>query len=109
MRHRAAAALAAATILLLPATATGHTHHRPKRVGSHISLHLSRHDLLSGHTLVATGRFAPGGPHRVKIVLRGRLGAVARTTTNGHGRFRLPLGTSRTGIYTVRAYGVHGR
>jgi hypothetical protein len=111
MRHRAAAALAAATILLLPATstATGHRHHRPKRADSHISLHLSRHDLLSGRSLVASGRFAPGGPHRVKIVLRGGVGAVARTTTNRHGGFRIRLGTSRTGIYSVRAYGVHNR
>jgi hypothetical protein len=113
MRHRAAAALAAATILLLPATSTataGHRPHPPQRGGSHISLHLSRHDLLSGRSLVAKGRFAPGGRHRVKIVLRGWLGgAVARTTTNRHGGFRLRLGTSRTGIYTVRAYGVHGR
>src|SRR6478736_10426451 len=105
MRHRAAAALAAATILLLPATSTATAHGRrpPRRVGSHISLHLSRHDLLSGRSLVARGRFAPGGPHRVKIVLRGGPGgAVARTTTNRHGRFRLRLGTSRTGVYTVR-------
>jgi rare lipoprotein A len=112
MRHRAAAALAAATTLLLPATstATGHAHHRPKRVGSHISLHLSRHDLLGGRTVVASGRFAPGGPHRVKIVLRGGLGgAVARTATNRNGGFRVRLGTSRTGIYSVKAYGVHGR
>jgi hypothetical protein len=111
MRHRAAAALAAATILLLPATstATAHGPRPPRRVGSHVSLHLSRHDLLSGRSLVARGRFAPGGRHRVKIVLRGGLGAVARTTTNRHGGFRLRLGTSRTGLYTVRAYGVHGR
>ncbi len=112
MRHRAAAALAAATILLLPATstATGQGPHPPRRAGSHISLHLSHHDLLSGRSLVARGRFAPSGRRRVKIVLHGGLGgAVARTTTNRHGGFRLRLGTSRTGLYTVRAYGVHGR
>jgi peptidoglycan lytic transglycosylase len=103
-----------AAILLLTATADAkgpHRHRAPRRAGSHISVHVSRHDLLSGRDLVVSGRLRPsaGLAHRVKVVISGPSGGTLRTRTNRRGAFRAHWGLHRTGIYRVRAYGVHDR
>lgn len=113
MRYRLPAALAAATIVLGAASpAAAHEHSKPRtprRVPSHVSLHLSRHNLMSGHELIVTGRVLPAGAHRVKIVVRGRDGGTGSATTSHDGRFRMSWGLPDTGSYAVRAYGVHDR
>ncbi len=113
MRYRLPAAIAAATILLgaaqVAARADSHHRHPPRRATGHIALHLSRHNLMSGHRLVVHGRVHPGGGHRVKIVVRGPSGGVGSTTTRRDGSFRMSWAFSRTGAYAVRAYGVHDR
>ncbi|MFI5028333.1 MAG: septal ring lytic transglycosylase RlpA family protein [Solirubrobacterales bacterium] len=112
MRYRLPAALAAATILLGAGTAsaTKHVkHHARLRLDSHVSLHVSRHSLLSGQNLVVRGRARPRGPQRIKIVVRGRSGGVASVKTRANGIFRMSWGLRQTGIYAVRAYGIHDR
>ena len=111
MRHRMPAALAAVTILLGavgPAVAKP-SHHRHRRSASHVSLHVSGHNVLSGHALVVRGRVRPGGSHRVKVIVRGPSGGLAGTTTKRSGAFRMSWGLPHSGIYTVRAFGVHDR
>jgi rare lipoprotein A len=112
MRYRLPAALSATTILLGPgaAAATRHSQHRiPARVDSHVSLHVSGHSPTSGRDVVVRGRVRPGGPHRVKVVVRGRSGGVSSVVTNRNGAFRTHWELSQAGIYAVRAYGVHDR
>src|SRR6478609_641070 len=104
----AVAAAVAIAVGAVPATAKQSPQHRPERVGSHVSLHLSRHSVLSGHGLVLKGRVRPGGPHRVKVVLRGG-GGVVSTTTRPNGAFALRWSPSRIGTYAVRAYDIHDR
>jgi rare lipoprotein A len=111
MRYRLPAVLAAVAIALGAATAPAATKNQrpPKRVTAHISLHLSRHNVLSGADLSVQGRLRPAGRHRVKVVVRGRSGGVVRARTGADGRFRTSWGLHRTGEYSVRAYGVHDR
>jgi rare lipoprotein A len=86
-------------------------HHPPKRVHAGLSLHVSGHNVLSGHGLTVSGRVSPspGGAHRVKVVVDGPSGGRLRTTTNGRGVFRARWGLHSTGIYEIRAYGIHDR
>ena len=108
-------AVAAATALsvgLAPAAATNSqpkkSKQRPERVASHVSLHLSRHAVLSGGDVVAHGRVRPGGRHRVKVVLRGPDREVVATRTGRGGAFALRFSPRRSGDYSVRAFGRHG-
>jgi rare lipoprotein A len=108
-------AVAAATVLsvgLAPAAAINshpkESKQRPERVASHISLHLTRHAVLSGGSVVAHGRVWPRGRHRVKVVLRGPDRAVVETKTGRRGAFALRVSLQPSGDYTVRAFGVHG-
>jgi peptidoglycan lytic transglycosylase len=86
-------------------------HHPAKRVDANLTLHVSAHNVLSGHDLLVTGRVSPspGGSHRVKVVVDGPSGGQLRTKTNRRGAFRAHWGLRGTGIYRVRAYGIHDR
>lgn len=103
-------AVAAATALfagVAPAAATNSHRHKPKRVKSHVSLHLSGHTVLSGNGIAVRGRMRPNGRHRVKLVFRGPDGATIGTTTAADGSFALRWSPGQTGNYAVRAFGVH--
>jgi rare lipoprotein A len=86
-------------------------HHAPQRVRADLSLHVSGHNVLAGHGLTVSGRVSPspGGAHRVKVVVDGPSGGQLRTTTDRRGVFRARWGLHSTGIYEIRAYGVHDR
>lgn len=101
-----AVALAVALAAGAPAAVAGRAHRHP-RARSHISLHVSRHSLLSGRAVVLRGRLRPAGARRVKIVVRGAAGHLARTVSDRRGRFALRWAPARSGVYTVRAYGAH--
>ncbi len=105
----AVAAAAAIAVGAVPATAKQSPQHRSERVGSHVSLHLSRHSVLSGQGIVLKGRVRPGGPHRVKVVFRGPGAGVVSTATRPDGAFVLRWSPGRIGTYGVRAYGIHDR
>ncbi len=81
--------------------------HRRARVASHVSLHVSRHEVLGGAKVVLKGRVRPRGAHRVKLVFRGPDGGVAGAATRPNGSFALRWSPDRIGAYSVRAYGVH--
>jgi peptidoglycan lytic transglycosylase len=92
-----------------PATAKQPPRDRPKRVRSHVSLHLTRHSVVDGRGLVVRGRVRPAGAHRVKVVFHGAHGANVGATTNRNGSFALGWHPSRIGTYRVRVYAVHDR
>lgn len=104
-------------VALLPTAATAeakqqrHEHRVPKRVDADLSLHVSRHNVLAGSDLVVSGRVSPspGGAHRVKVVVVGPSGGQLSTTTSRSGAFRAHWGLHSTGVYEIRAYGVHDR
>jgi len=104
-------AVAAATALFVgvaPAAANPHhRHHQPKRVASHVSLHLSGHTVLSGNGVAVRGQLRPRGRHRIKVVFHGPDAGVVGTTTRADGSFALRWSPQRTGTYSVRAFGVH--
>ncbi len=111
MRFILPTAIAAA--LLVPGAASAapahHDHdHGPHRHGAHLSLHVSKHNLLAGRELIVTGRIRPGGSHRVRVVVTGRSGGLDGTVTERSGRFRVHFGLPN-GQYTVRAFGLHDR
>jgi hypothetical protein len=103
----AVATAAALSVGIAPAAATNSHHHRPKRVESHISLHLSRHAVLGDKAIVVQGRVRPAGRHRVKLVFRGPGGSVLSTATKANGAFAARWSPSLSGNYAVRAFGVH--
>jgi len=108
----AVAAAIALSVGLAPAAATNSHPGKPKqrleRASSHISLHLTRHAVLSGGEVVAHGRVRPSGRHRVKVVLRGPDRGVLERTTGRRGAFTMRFSPQRSGNYSVRAFGVHG-
>jgi hypothetical protein len=115
MRFLLPAMLAAAAILptVGPAEAKKSPEHHstPKRADVDVSLHVSHHNMLSGHDLLVSGRVSPspGGSHRVKIVVDGPSGGQVRTTTNRTGAFRVHWGLHSIGAYEIHAYGIHDR
>jgi peptidoglycan lytic transglycosylase len=110
-RHHQLATLAAviATAVPAPAQAQRPTHAKTRRVGSHISLHVSRHNLVRGQRFVARGRIRPRGSHRVKLVVRGPDGTSRALRSGRGGTFALHLRARRLGSHSIRAYGVHDR
>jgi peptidoglycan lytic transglycosylase len=90
------------------ATAT-RPKHRTARVASHVSLHISRHEVLGGRKVVLRGRVWPRESHRVKLVFRGPDGGVAGAATGPNGYFALRWSPDRIGAYSVRAYSVRDR
>jgi hypothetical protein len=110
MRYLSLPAIAAAAIAFSSAAAAAEKHeHAPKRADGHVSLHVNHHSLMAGTKLVVDGRVRPRGPHRVKVVVRGRSGGVSRATTARDGSFRVEFGLPSTGLYKVRAFGLHDR
>jgi rare lipoprotein A len=106
----AVAAATALTIGLAPAAAQSERKQdRNKRTRSYVSLHLSTHTVLKGNGLRVRGKVRPSGRHRVKLVFRGRDGAVRRVRTRGDGTFAVRWVPDRTGSYAVRANAVHDR
>lgn len=103
------AAATALTIGIAPAAATSSHHHQPKRVKSHVSLHLSGHTVLSGNSVAVHGKVRPSGRRRVKVVFRGPDARALSTTTRANGTFALRWSPDRIGNYAVRAFGIHGR
>jgi len=103
------AAATALTIGIAPAAASSKHDHQPRRVDSHVSLHLSGHAVLSGNGLAVHGKVRPSGRHRVKVVFRGPDAEVVATTTDADGTFALRWSPDRIGNYAVRAFGVHDR
>jgi rare lipoprotein A len=104
----AAAIAALLTVGASLATATA-PRSRRARVASHVSLHLSRHEVLGGGKVVLRGRVRPRGAHRIKLVFRGPDGGVSGAATRPNGSFVLRWSPDRIGAYGVRAYGVHER
>jgi rare lipoprotein A len=108
-------AVAAATTLsigLVPAAASSqpsHPHHRPLRVRSHVSLHLSGHVVLGGSDLTARGKVRPSGARRVKVVFRGPRSQILTTRSRANGTFTVRWSPQEVGNYAVRAFGVHDR
>lgn len=111
MRHLLPMTLLAAVLALSPAAALskkGPERHQ-RRVGSHISLHVSSHQVVGAGPIVLRGRVRPRGSHRVKVVVRGPHGAVLGRASSGRGAFALRWRPQRLGAYSVRAYGIHDR
>ena len=111
MRFTLPAALAAAALLVAPLAAPARSQRKrgPERVRSHITLHLSSHNVVSGRRLVLRGRVRPGGAHRIKLVVRGPHGATVGATSNRGGGFSLRWRPRGVGAYRLRAYGLHDR
>jgi hypothetical protein len=89
--------------------AAKHSRKMPKRVRSHVSLHVSKHHLVHGGRVIVRGRVRPAGPHRVKVVVRGRRGAVTGTRSSRRGGFALRWRPRRAGSFRIRAYAIHDR
>jgi rare lipoprotein A len=105
------AAATALSIGIAPAAANSHKHHHhdPKRVKSHVSLHLSGHTVLSGNGIAVRGKVRPSGRHRIKVVFRGPDAGVVGATTRANGTFALDWSPAQIGNYSVRAFGIHDR
>ena len=82
-------------------------HQAPKRVKSHVALHVSGHAVLSGGGVTLRGKVRPSGAHRVKIVLSGPDHQVLALRTKPNGTFRVKWDAGAIGNYEVTAYGVH--
>jgi rare lipoprotein A (peptidoglycan hydrolase) len=100
-----------------PAVAHQHQQHRAhhrhplthQRVKSHVALHVSKHSVLSGHSVTVRGKVRPSGAHRVKVVLGGPDHDVLALHTKSNGAFRAKLGVGEIGNYGVEAFGVHDK
>jgi rare lipoprotein A len=98
-----------------PAVAQQHQHQRhhrhhhqvPKRLMSHVALHVSGHSVLTGGSVTLRGKVRPGGAHRVKVVFGGPDHATLALRTKPNGTFRVKWAAGRIGNYDVTAYGVH--
>jgi rare lipoprotein A len=111
MRRLLPAMLLAAVLagFTAPALASRAPHHPNRRSRAHVSLHVSRHAVLSGRRVVLRGRVRPRGPHRVKLVIRGPRGVVSAARSRRDGAFALRWRPQRPGSYRLRAYGLHDR
>lgn len=85
----------------------GHHHQAPKRVKSHVALHVSGHSVLSGAGVTLRGKVRPSGSHRVKVVVSGPDHRVLALRTKSDGTFRVKWDAGAIGNYDVTAYGVH--
>ncbi len=86
-----------------------HHHKAPKRVKSHVALHVSRHSVLSGARVTVRGKVRPSGVHRVKVVLGGPDHEVLALPTKPNGTFRVGWAAGQIGNYGVEAFGVHDK
>lgn len=97
-----------------PAVAQQHQQHRahhavPKRVKSHVALHVSRHSVLSGESVTMRGKVRPSGGHQVKVVIGGPSHEVLAIHTKSNGTFRAKWDSGRIGNYKVEAFGIHDK
>ena len=111
MRFILPAVLAAAAVATGSGSAQASKHHRrpPVRVRSHISLHVSSHNVVAGRRLALRGWVGPRGAHRVKVVVRGPHGTTVGAISKRSGGFALRWRPRGVGSYRVRAYGLHDR
>ena len=111
MRRLFPSMLLAATLASFAAQALAKKapHHRNHRSRAHVSLHVSRCAVLSGHRVVLRGRVRPRGSHRVKLVVRGPRGTVTGARSRRDGSFALRWRPRRVGSYRIRAYGRHDK
>lgn len=110
MRFLLPAVAAAAVLLTSAAPATANRdHRRPRRVESHISLHLSGHSVLGGRGVAVHGKVRPAGRRRLKLLVSGTQAATIRTTTRADGTFSLRWAPGGVGNYGVRAFAAHDR
>jgi rare lipoprotein A (peptidoglycan hydrolase) len=87
-----------------------HRHHQtPKRVKSHVTLHVSKHSVLTGARVIVRGKVRPSGAHRVKVVLHGADREVLQLRTKPNGTFRAGWDAGRIGNYGVEAFRVHDK
>jgi hypothetical protein len=109
----AAAAVVVLTVGVSVAPAAPHNspHHdkRPRRAKSHLSLHLSRHDLVAGGAIAIRGKVRPSGRHRVRLVFSGPRSGYLGVETRVNGTFARRWTPRRAGTYALRAYGLHDR
>jgi rare lipoprotein A len=103
----------ALTIGATPATAQqhqdqNHRHHHqaPKRVKSHVALHLSGHSVLTGDGVTLRGKVRPSGAHRVKVVFNGPEQRTLALRTKSNGTFKVKWDAGDIGNYDVTAYSV---
>jgi hypothetical protein len=111
MRYLLPAMLAVVALIAgsSPAPAMQPARHTNERVDSHISLHVSRHNVLSGHRVVLRGRVRAPSALRVKVVVRGPDGALLGSYGKPSGAFRLSWTPRGAGSYKLRAFGIHSR
>jgi len=88
-----------------------HRHHHvaPKRVKSHVTLHVTKHSVLSGDSVALRGKVRPGGARQVKIVVGGPDRQTLALRTKPNGTFRVKLEAGEIGNYKVEAFGIHGK
>jgi rare lipoprotein A len=86
-----------------------HHHQAPKRVKSHVVLHLSGHSVLTGADVTLRGKVRPSGAHRVKVVFSGPDHRTLVLRTKPNGTFRVKWDAGEIGNYDVTAYGVHDK
>jgi rare lipoprotein A len=95
-----------------PAAAQQHQHDRhhhqaPKRVKSHVALHVSRHSVLTGSDVTLRGKVRPSGARQVKVVFGGPDHHVLALRTRSNGTFRAHWDAGDIGNYDVEAFGLN--
>jgi rare lipoprotein A len=84
-----------------------HRHHQaPKRVKSHVALHVSGHSVLTGEGVTVRGKIRPSGGHQVKVVFSGPDKEVVTVHTKANGTFKTDWVAGDIGNYAVTAYGI---
>src|SRR6201996_1389812 len=84
-------------------------HHAPKRVKSHVTLHVARHSVLSGESVALRGKGRPSGARRITVVVGGPDRQPLALRTKSNGTFRVKWDAGAIGNYKVEAFGVHGK
>ncbi len=86
-----------------------HHHQAPKRVKSHVTLHLSGHSVLTGGDVTLRGKVRPSGARLLKVVLSGPDQRTLVLRTKPNGTFRVKWDAGAIGNYDITAYGVHDK
>jgi len=86
-----------------------HQHHAHKRVKSHVSLHVTKHSVLSGDSVALRGKVRPSGARKVKLVVGGPDHRTLAVRTKSNGTFRVKWDAGEIGNYKVEAFGLHGK
>ncbi len=84
-------------------------HQAHKRVKSHVTLHVSRHSVLTGAGVTVHGKVRPSGGRQVKVVFDGPGRDVLTLHTKSNGAFRAKWDASGLGNYAVEAFGFHDK